>query len=87
MNELSFSCGISKSINDPHVHHQLFLKTFIIEKPPYTLLQEIQDGLRAHKHNITESDEHAEVQAVVEIVDGDIYGKSDPRKHGWPEGF
>ena len=87
MNEHSFSCGISKSINDPHVRHQLFLKTFIIEKTRYTLPQGIQDGLQAHKHNITESDERAEVQAVVEIIDGDIYGKTDPRKHGWPEGF
>lgn len=81
------SRGISKAIDAPRVHHQLFPKTVVIESPPYTISQGIQDGLRARKHNITESDDFAAVQAVVRNKDEEIYGKSDPRKHGWPAGF
>ena len=39
------------------------------------------------KHNITASDEHAAVQAVVAIMDGDICVKSDPKTHGSLELF
>lgn len=87
MNELWFSRGISKAVDDPRVHHQLFPKTVMIEKPPYSIPQGIQDGLRLRKHNITASDDFAAVQAIVKIKDREIYGKSDPRKHGWPDGF
>ena len=54
--------------------------------PSYTLPQGIQDGLRARKH-ITAIDEFAVVQAVVEIMNGDVCSKNDPKKLGWPEGF
>ena len=57
----------------------------MIEKPPYTIPQNIQDGLRARKHNISEEAAFAVVQAVVRGKDEEIYGKSDPRKHGWPD--
>ena len=46
-----------------------------------------QGGLHAPKHNITASDEHAAVQAVVAIMDGDICVKSDPKTHGSLELF
>ena len=59
----------------------------LIEIPPYTISQGIQDGLRARKHNITVSEDFAAVQAVVRNEDEEIYGKSDPRKYGWPAGF
>jgi len=59
----------------------------MIEKPPYTIPQNIQDGLRARKHNISEESAFAVVQAVVKDKDEEIYGKSDPRKYGWPDGF
>ena len=59
----------------------------MIEKPPYTFSQNIQDGLRARKHNISEEASFAVVQAVVRDKDEEIYGKSDPRKYGWPDGF
>ena len=87
MNELWLSRGISNAINYPRVHHQLFPKTVSIETPPYTISQGIQDGLRARKHNITVDADYAAVQAIVRDQDEEIYGKSDPRKYGWPDGF
>jgi len=87
INEVWLSRGISNAIDDPRVHHQLFPKTVIIERPPYTIPQGIQDGLRARKHNITVDDAFAAVQAVVRNKDEEIYGKCDPRKYGWPDGF
>ena len=85
MNQLWLSRGISDAVNDPRVHHQLF--PVIIEEPPYTIPQGIQDGLRARKHNITVEDDFAAVQAIVRRQDEEIFGKSDPRKYGWPDGF
>ena len=87
MNELWLSRGISNAIDAPRVHHQLFPNTVIIEKPPYTISQRIQNGLRARMHNITEESAFAAVQAIVRNQDEEIYGKSDPRKYGWPDGF
>lgn len=81
------SRGISNAVDDSRVHHQLFPKTVIIERPPYTIPQGIQDGLRARKHNVTVDDAFAAVQAVVRNKDEEIYGKCDPRKYGWPDGF
>jgi len=56
----------------------------IYHQKPWTLQPPLRDqgGLHAHKHNITASDEHAAVQAVVAIMDGDICVKSDPKTHG-----
>jgi len=82
MNELSFSCGISKSINHPCVHYQMFSENIYHQKPNLQPPLSDQGGLHAHKHNITASDEHAAVQAVVAIMDGDICVKSDPKTHG-----
>ena len=59
----------------------------MIERPPYTIPKNIQDGLRTRKHNISEVAAFAAVQAVVTYKDEEIYGKSDPRKYGWPDGF
>ena len=59
----------------------------MIEEPPYTISRGIQDGLRARKHNITVNDAYAAVQAIVRNRNEEIYGKSDPRKYGWPDGF
>jgi len=59
----------------------------MIERPSYTIPKNIQDGLRACKHNISEVAASAVVQAVVRYKDEEIYGKSDPRKYGWPDGF
>ena len=87
VNELWLSRGISTAVDYPRVHHQLFPNMVMIEKPPYTIPQYIQDGLRARKHNISEEAAFAAVQAVVRDKDEDIYGKSDPRKYGWPDGF
>ncbi|XP_020609879.1 gamma-glutamyltranspeptidase 1-like [Orbicella faveolata] len=87
VNELWLSRGISSAVDYPRVHHQLFPNTVMIEKPPYTISQNIQDGLRARKHNISEKASFAVVQAVVRDKDEEIYGKSDPRKYGWPDGF
>jgi len=87
VNELWLSRGISSAVDYPRVHHQLFPDTVIIERPPYTIAKNIQDGLRAHKHNISEVADSAAVQAVVRYKDEEIYGKSDPRKYGWPDGF
>ena len=81
------SRGIFNATDDPRVHHQLFPNTVVIEKPPYTIPQEIQDGLRARKHNITEEALIAAVQAIVQVEGEEIYGKSDPRKYEWPDGF
>ena len=87
VNELWLSRGISSAVDYPRVHHQLFPDTVMIEKPPYTISQSIQDGLRARKHNISEEAAFAVVQAVVTDKDKEIYGKCDPRKYGWPDGF
>lgn len=87
VNQLWLSRGISNAVNDPRVHHQLFPNTVIIEEPPYTIPIRIQDGLRARKHNITIESYFASVQAVVREKDEEIFGKSDPRKYGWPDGF
>jgi len=77
---------ISSAVDYPRVHHQLFPDTVIIERPPYTIPKNIQDGLRARKHNISEVAASAVVKAVVRYKDEEIYGKSDPRKYGWPDG-
>ena len=87
INELWLSRGISNAIDYPRVHHQLFPKTVIIEEPPYTISRGIQDGLRVRKHNVTVEDAYAAVQAIVRNKNEEIYGKSDPRKYGWPHGF
>ena len=87
VNQLWLSRGISNAVNDPRVHHQLFPNTVIIEELPYTIPIRIQDGLRARKHNITIESYFASVQAVVREKDEEIFGKSDPRKYGWPDGF
>ena len=87
VNELWLSRGISSAVVYPRVHHQLFPDTVMIERPPYTIPKNIQDGLRAGKHNISEVAAFAAVQAVVRYMDEEIYGKSDSRKYGWPDEF
>ena len=81
------SRGISSAVDYPRVHHQLFPDTVEIETPPYTISQNIQDGLKARKHNISVEAAFAVVQAVVRDKAEEIYGKCDPRKYGWPDGF
>ena len=87
MNELWFSRGISKAVDDPRVHHQLLPGTVFIEEQPYTISEGIQKGLKSRRHNITVTTDFSAVQAIVQEKEKQIFGKCDPRKHGWPAGF
>lgn len=65
----------------------MFSENIYHQKPTLQPPLRDQGGLHAHKHNITASDEHAAVQAVVAIMDGDMCVKSDPKTHGSLELF
>ena len=69
VNELWLSRGISSAVVYPRVYLQLFPDTVMIERPPYTIPKNIQDGLRAYKHNISEVPASAVVQAVFRYKD------------------
>ena len=86
MSKLWFGRTLSEAVDEPRLHHQLLPPRIFLEpKDPYILSEAIQEGLRSRGHPIKPGGTSV-VQAVSREKDGKLFGKSDPRKHGWPAG-
>ncbi|KII66017.1 Gamma-glutamyltranspeptidase 1 [Thelohanellus kitauei] len=83
-----FDLSLKQAIFQPRVHHQLTPNKAVIEKK-YPLNKNIVQILKKiYKHEIgfTSLPEYSSVQAVY-IENGEIFGKSDPRKYGIEAGY
>ena len=86
MNYLWFNHTLSQSVEEPRFHHQL-MPMYIRLVKDHPLPQAIQDGLRRLGHVVKLKSGFATVQAAATNKNGDLWGKADPNKYGWPAGF
>ena len=89
MNKLWFGRDLGPAVTEPRIHSELVPSANVtIEKDKkYRLSDDIQDGLRARGHDISESPYFAVVQGIYKADKKKIYAMSDPRKYGKPAGF
>ena len=87
MNKLWFGLNVSKAIDSPRFHDQLLPNYTAIEKIPYKLDKTIVTKLHDLGHVTKVESIYCVVQAASKETNGEIYGKSDPRKGGYPAGF
>jgi len=88
MNKLWFGKSLSDAVDDPRVHQNLVPHMNVEVEKKYPLPNNIQNGLRSLRHNVTVASDSAfaVVQAVYRETGEGIYAKSDPRKFGVPAG-
>ena len=85
MNYLWFNRTLTDAVTEPRLHHQLMPMYIRIDKD-FPMPQDIQDGLRNLGHDVQAKSNFAVVQAAAKDKDGEIWGKSDPRKSAWAAG-
>ena len=86
MHTLWFGKDLKTAVELPRVHNQVSNTTYEpVEK--YKLPVAIQDGLRERGNWVQEARAYSVVQAILRGDDGKLFGKSDPRKHGWAAGY
>lgn len=85
MNKLWFGKNLSLAVEEPRVHNQVSNTTYEA-RPKYMLPVSIQNGLRKRGNWVQSYKSYAVVQAISRDKNK-LYGKSDPRKHGWAAGF
>lgn len=88
MNKLWFDYDLSKAVNKPRLHSQLVpdQEVFYENNKAYRIDKYVIEGLKERGHQVDGSDLFAAVQAISREPGGEIYAKSDPRKHGAPAG-
>ena len=86
MNKLWFGLNLSAAVDSPRFHDQLLPNYTAIEEAPYKLDNAIVKKLENMGH-LVKQESFCVVQAASKETNGDIYGKSDPRKGGYPAGY
>ena len=88
MNKLWFGKSLSDAVDDPRVHQNLVPHMNVEVEKKYPLANNIQNGLRSLRHNVTVASDSAfaVVQAVYRETGEGICAKSDPRNFGVPAG-